>query len=202
MPYRGAPSKLSPVTETTDFLRANPVGHTEFLVGKAKAGSDTAWREILRRYRTMLVFHVRARIHGITIQDLEELLARVLSKVVAHIQGFEYRGEGSFRRWLAALVVNECRDEMEERATRNTETRELSEVADEAGAHSQALTAECEALVDKLGELDPYDRDLLIMRYFEKMSWGAIAEVLDCSLEKVQGDYALAFERLSRRLGA
>jgi DNA-directed RNA polymerase specialized sigma24 family protein len=89
------------VAETTDFLRRNPSGNTEYLVGKAKGGSEAAWREILRRYRTMLVFHVRARIHGVSTPDVEDLLQRVLQKVVVHIQRFEYRGEGSFRKWLA-----------------------------------------------------------------------------------------------------
>jgi RNA polymerase sigma-70 factor (ECF subfamily) len=126
----------------------------------------------------------------------------VLSKVLAHIQGFEYRGEGSFRRWLAALVVNECRSELEARAGLTTETRELTEVADVAGAASEELSAERKALLEQLGELDPFDRDLLIMRYFERMSWDAIAEALECSIEKTKSDFALAFQRLSRRLGA
>lgn len=190
------------MTDTTDFLRRNPFGHTEFLVEKAKGGSEAAWREILRRYHTMLVFHVRARIHGVSNADLEDLLQRVLAKVVAHIQGFRYQGEGSFRRWLAALVVNECRNEIEARAKRHTETRELTEVEDVAGAHSQELSAERKALLEQLGELDGYDRDLLIMRYFEKMGWEAIAEVLGCSIEKAKNDYDTAFQRLSRRLGA
>ncbi len=190
------------MADTTSFLRSNPVGHTEFLVEKAKGGSETAWRELLRRYRTMLVFHVRARIHGITSEDLEELLARVLSKVVVHIQAFRYEGEGSFRRWLAALVVNECRNELEANAWLRLETRELSEEEDKAGAHSAELSDERSDLLENLGALEPYDRDLLIMRYFEQLSWDAVADVLGSSIEKAKGDYDLAFERLARRLRA
>lgn len=190
------------MTDTTDFLREHPLGHTEFLVDKAKGGSETAWRELLRRYRTMLVFHVRARIHGISSEDLEELLARVLSKVVVHIQAFRYEGEGSFRRWLAALVVNECRNELEAKARLQTETRELTDEEDKAGAHSAELSAQRRILLENLGALDPYDRDLLIMRYFEKLSWDAVADVLGCSIQKAKSDCDLAFERLARRLRA
>jgi len=190
------------VADTTDFLRRNPDGNTEYLVDKAKGGSETAWREILRRYHTMLVFHVRSRIHGISSQDVEDLLQRVLSKVVVHIQRFEYRGEGSFRQWLAKLVVNECRNELKTREASGIETHELTEIEDKAGADSEELSAERRNLLEKLGELDPDDRDLLIMRYFEKMGWEAIAEVLGCSVEKARNDYDLAFQRLSRRLRA
>ena len=187
---------------TTDFLRENPAGHTEFLIDKAKSGSEAAWREILRRYKTMLAYHVRAQIHGVFKADVDDMLQRVLSKVVTHIQGFRYTGEGSFRRWLAALVVNECRNEVQSRALRAMEWCELTEVEDEAGARSQELSDERRVLIEKLGELDTDERDLLIMRYFEKMSWDAIADVLGCSIEKVKGDYERAFKRLSRELGA
>jgi RNA polymerase sigma factor (sigma-70 family) len=187
---------------TTEFLKQNPVGHTEFLVDKAKAGSETAWREIESRYRTMLRVHVRARIHGVSSADVDDMLQRVLSKVVTHIQAFKYRGEGSFRQWLAELVVNECRNELESRAVRSMEMCELTEVEDEARARSEELSAEHRHLVEMLGALAPDDRDLLIMRYFERMSWDAIADVLGCSIEKAKSDYERAFRRLSRRLGA
>jgi RNA polymerase sigma-70 factor (ECF subfamily) len=190
------------VGETTDFLRRNPSGNTEYLIDKARDGSEAAWREILRRYHTMLGFHVRARIHGISTPDVEDLLQRVLSKVVVHIRKFEYRGEGSFRKWLAKLVVNECKNEIQSQAALQTESRELTEVEDVARAHSEELSAERRNLLEKLGELEADDRDLLIMRYFEKMAWDAIADVLGCSIEKVKSDYDVAFQRLSRRLGA
>ena len=194
------------MSETSKYLRENPLGQTVYLLERARAGSDTAWREILRRYHTMLVFHVRASIHGIRTQDLEDLLQTVLSKAVAHLGKFQYTGEGSFRRWLATLVVNECRNELAARAAElrrlGTEPSELTEVPDEAGAASAAAHEERKALVTGLGELEQGDRDLLIMRYFERLSWDAIAEILGCSIEKAKGDYDVAFKRLARRLGA
>ena len=192
---------LSGVNNTSEVLRENP-GNTQYLVDKAKSGSEAAWRAILRRYRTMLVFHVRARIHGISRQDVDDMVQLVLAKVVRHIQAFQYRGEGSFRRWLATLVVNECQNELESRARKNTESCELTEVADAATARSQELADEYREVIEKMGELDEYDCDLLIMRYLEKKPWSAIAEILACSIEKAKGDYERAFRRLSRRLGA
>ena len=188
------------VVDTTDFLRANPIGHTQFLIEKAKGGSETAWREIHRRYRTMLALNVRGRMHGVSSADVEELLQRVLAKSWQHIAKFDYKGEGSFRRWLATLVVNECRNEITSRERHGTEARELTEVEDVAGSHSEEASAERRALIEKMAELSDYDRDLLIMRDFEKMSWDAIAEALRCSIEKAKRDYETALQRLSRKM--
>ena len=95
--------------DTTEFLRKNPEGHTEFLIERARSGSSTAWREIYRRYRKMLIVQIQARIPGYARRrfDEEDVLQQVLAKVYACIESFEYRGEGSFRRWLARLIVNE-----------------------------------------------------------------------------------------------
>jgi len=82
-----------------------------------------------------------------------------------------------------------------------TEPRELSEVEDMGAAERAELSAERRALFEQLGALAEEDRDLLIMREFERLSWEAIGEVLDCSIEKARRDHALAFQRLQRRLG-
>src|SRR5262245_52676102 len=99
--------------DTTRWLRDHPIGNTEFLVDKAKAGSQTAWNEIYKRYRTMLVANVQARISGYARRrfDSEDVLQLAFFRAWQCIQSFEYRGEGSFRRWLATLVVNTFRNE-------------------------------------------------------------------------------------------
>ena len=194
------------MTDTSELLRQNPVGNTEFLLERARAGSASAWRAILQRYQTMLEAHVRANIVGIARPDLEDLLQAVMAKVVAHLQRFTYQGEGSFRRWLATLVVNECRNELKGRAAKENRMRtvpcELTELEDARGAEREQQSAERLALLAKLGELDEADRDLLIMRYFEGLSWETVAEVLGCSIEKAHAAFELALQRLSRRLGA
>jgi hypothetical protein len=52
------------VGDTSEILRQSGGGNTEFLVSKAKAGSDAAWREIYRRYERMLIAQVQATFPG------------------------------------------------------------------------------------------------------------------------------------------
>jgi RNA polymerase sigma factor (sigma-70 family) len=81
------------------------------------------------------------------------------------------------------------------------EDRELEDIADVAGAEREELSEERARLIAKLGELDEEDRDLLIMRYFEDLSWDAIGEVLECSRDKARALYDQALDRLALRLG-
>jgi len=83
-----------------------------------------------------------------------------------------------------------------------TEPCELSDVEDAQGAERERLSAERDSLLAHLGQLDEEDRHLLIMRYFEELSWDAVADVLECSVDKARSDFVLALERLSRKLGA
>ena len=191
--------------DTAAFLSQHPLGNTEFLLERARAGSDVAWREILRRYRTMLVYQLRARIPGFARHhfDEEALLQDVFAKAWVHIARFEYRGEGSFRRWLARLIVNEFlnqkRARNEEVAQRACEAPELTQLEDKGAAESTASEQEHVALIQGLGELDEEDRDLIIMR-LEGLSWDAIAEALECTYETAKVRYAEALGRLTKRV--
>ena len=194
------------MSDTSELLRENLLGNTDFLLERARAGSQSAWRAILRRYQTMLEAHVRSVIVGISRQDVEDLLQVVLARVFLHIERFHYEGEGSFRRWLSTLVVNECKNELKARAAQANQVPtvpfDLSRLEDARGAERRELSGDLDLLLAHMGALDEADRDVLIMRYFEGLSWGAVAEVLGCSIDKAHSDYALAMERLARRLGA
>ena len=196
--------------DTSGFLRENPFGHTEFLVGKARGGSDSAWREIDRRYHTMLMAQVQARIPGFARRrfDAEDVLQTALTKAVQSIGSFEYRGEGSFRCWLATLVVNTFQNELKsQRAAREqpheTEVEhELDARMVHASQQASQLGQRRTAMLEVLGELSDEDRDILIQRHFEELSFDAIAAIQGCKREQARQLYSLAFERLQRRLRA
>jgi RNA polymerase sigma-70 factor (ECF subfamily) len=196
------------VSDTSSFLREHPFGHTEFLVGRARGGSQTAWQELHRRYHTMLVAQLQARIPGFARRrfDAEDVLQAALIRAWQSIDSFEYRGEGSFRRWLATLVVNTFRNELEaQRAERERgHETEVEPGAISAVAHGRdgELGLERAAVLEALGQLSDEDRDILIQRHFEELSFEAIAASQGCKRERARQLYSLAFERLQRRLRA
>jgi RNA polymerase sigma-70 factor (ECF subfamily) len=192
---------------TITFLREHPAGHTQFLVTRARAGSNEAWRELLRRYGKMLEVQVRWQIPGFARRAFgeDDVIQSALVNALRNIDSFEYRSEGSFRRWLTALVVNELQNQI--RAQR----AELANVPiDPTSAEDQTPdeSAKGEAsrrlsqieLIEKLGKLDHEDREVISMRVLEGLSWIAIGEVLDGSKDLAQARYHRAIARLQRLL--
>jgi RNA polymerase sigma-70 factor (ECF subfamily) len=196
------------VTDTTSFLRDHPVGHTDFLVGKARGGSQTAWQELHRRYHKMLVAQIQARIPGFARRrfDAEDVLQAALTRAWQNIHAFEYRGEGSFRCWLATLVVNTFLGELKaQRAARARAHETEAEPAPiDAAAHVRdgAVHAQRSAMLEALGEMSDEDRDILIQRHFEELSFDDIAAIQGCPRARARELYSQAFGRLQRRLGA
>jgi len=193
------------VSGTSKYLGENP--GTEVLVGKAKEGSQTAWREIHRRYRTMLVAQVQARIPGFARRrfDADDVLQEALLKVVQDIHAFEYRGEGSFRCWLATLVVNTFRNELRKQRAeheKHPETAVRPEHEHEAGKRSCEIDERKASMLEALGQMTDEERDILIQRHFEERTFDDIASILGCKREMARQKYSLAFERLQKRLRA
>lgn len=190
--------------ETSSYLRDHPAENTEYLVNKAKAGSQAAWERIYAQYRKMLIAHVQARIFGFARRrfDAEDLLQIAFKNAWMSIRDFEYRGEGSFRRWLATLIVNAFQNELRHPHV---------EAAPNEGGELEALPvpqAEVElgvdrtAMLEALGLLDDEDRDILIQRHFEELSFEDIARIQGCARESARTIYAQALKRLQRKLRA
>jgi RNA polymerase sigma-70 factor (ECF subfamily) len=84
------------------------------LVGRAQAGEEAAFREIVERYQTK-VFSI---IHGIVRQrnDTEDIAQQVFAKVYVSIRNFDFRS--SLITWIYKITVNECFDYLRKRKVR------------------------------------------------------------------------------------
>lgn len=178
---------------------------TEFLLRGARSGQEAAWREIYERYRTMMLVTIGARMPGFLRRrfDAEDVLQNAFAKAYAGLDSFEYRGEGSFRRWLRQIVFHEFRNLLRsqeaERASVPCDTRALPDGPRLEGgenAPSQILSEieSQEKLLAQMNRLSEDDQELLTMRIFEGMSWEEIGQVVGCSR-------ALASQRFTRTIG-
>lgn len=188
--------------DTTTFLRENPTGHSEFFVQRAKAGSQRAWDVLYARYRTMLVAHVQSQIRGSSRRRLdgEDVLQDAFIKVFRQIHTFEYRGEGSFRAWLVQIVLrtlwSEARTRPEEQ-TLESNVR-LADFPDPKGALAGGLDSPRALVLDALGQLGLEERDILIQRHMEDLSYEDIARILGRSRETARQLHLQAFARLQQ----
>jgi RNA polymerase sigma-70 factor, ECF subfamily len=193
--------------ETTSYLRANPTWHTGYLVDKAKTGSETAWKALFQRYHRMLTAQMQARFYGVVRRrcDAEDVLQTAFAKAFENIGGFQYQGEGSFRRWLARLVMNAFADELRSHRAEQKASVEhdgdLQTMEDRAETERSAAEQRNQAMLEALNRMDEEDRSIVIERLFEKLSYREIAANLGVSRETARQLFAQALSRLSRVMG-
>lgn len=129
--------------------------------------------------------------------DAEDVAQEVFLGVARGLQGF--RGTASLRSWLYRVTVNRAIDHLRRRGRRPAVRLPSGDVAqqprDEFGASPSstpdpmdraASLDKAAAVRDALGVLSPKLRAVLVLRYFEGLSYEELSEVLDCSMGTVK----------------
>lgn len=185
--------------------------HTADLLAQARGGNDVAWEVFYRRYRVRLLLDARHHMRGqyLGTHDTEDIVQSAFLAAWSTIQAFEYNGEGSFRAWLRRLVVTRVLSRLRQRAAEarhlpRAAPQLLAEASQDPGQGPEALAERAERtrrLLACLEELPELERDIVVMRDFERKRWREVAECCGRSLAYVQSRYGLAFKRLALRLG-
>lgn len=76
------------------------------LLEQAKAGEESAWRELQSLYTPLGYYWCRQS--GLSPRDAEEVWANVLGRLAEKLTQFEHNGrQGAFRKWLKTITRNE-----------------------------------------------------------------------------------------------
>ncbi len=178
------------------------------LVQRFKAGDETAFVEIVTRYRTRLV-HVALgllRIHA----DAEEIAQDTFIR--AHRSLNSFRGESSLAAWLHCITLNLARNRywyffrrrrhvtqsLDSTVSADTQTTYADLIASPAPgpareAASQEFSAEVTAC---MARLNPNQREILVLRNVRQVSYREIARLLGISIGTVKSRVAPARENL------
>ena len=78
------------------------------LVERARSGDKQAFEELCLNLRERLLATIRSRLGAAARQgtDPEDVLQGSFLRALHSIQRFEWRGEGSFRRWLESIAIH------------------------------------------------------------------------------------------------
>lgn len=153
-----------------------------YLVGAARDGDTDAFEELVRRHQDPM-FRFALRMTG-SRADAEE--AAQDGFVDAWRSLAQYRGDASFRAWLARIVTRRCLDVVAARRP----TVELPPVLEQPGGDVGARAEERDrlrALVEAILALPPDARAALVLREFQGLSYAEVAEALGASLPAVKG---------------
>lgn len=156
------------------------------LVERTIAGDRAAFEALVERH-SGVVYRVAARIVG--AQDADDVSQDALIRAFHRLP--QYRGDSPFESWLLRIVHNTALDSLRRR--RPTPVDMAEEVtAPETGQRRSPVssledTERSDRLVDKLRELRPEHRAVLVLRDLEGLSYDEIAGVTNSPIGSVRG---------------
>lgn len=195
---------------------------TQSLIVKAKLGNKEALNFLFARYQERVLRIVRLRLgHGmrekLKLQSMD-IVQEVFIAALKNLEKFEPKSMGAFLHWLSKIVENYIRDRMDysQSQKRHAVGGEVSidkQIGGLNGEHkisfqiksngplpSQfAVNKERKEFIDSLlQQLDSDDREIIIQRVLEEMTYKEIAELRQKneSEEAVRKRHARAFKQL------
>jgi len=174
------------------------------LIAKAVEGDHDAFTIIMKRYKDR-VFNTALRFLG-NYAIAEELTQDVFITVFRKLHTF--KGEAKFSTWLYRITVNHAKNRIGYLARRAHYRRdELMEYTQGDEAISLIPKTErpddrvgdremMEHLMDRLMALKKKDREIIILKDFEELSYEEIASILDIQLGTVKSRLSRARRQL------
>ena len=168
----------------------------------ARSGDGSALEQLLVRYQPQLWRYARRMCGDPT--EAEDVLQDAL---LAAVRGFsQYRGEAALRTWLFSILRHACFRERRQRqasGSRNADvdgaSAELASpdaIGPEQHASSRQLAA---AVVRAIDELEPAQREVLVLRDIEGLSASEVAELTSSSVESVKSRLHRARRNVQQR---
>ena len=159
----------------------------EQIIGRVRGGETRMFGELVRRYQDP-VYGMATRFVG-RGEDGQDIAQEVFLRVFRGLEHF--KGEARFSTWLYRITWNLCADWLR----RNRRPDRQITVVEEAGSiadgrvdlEEDLLEAEQRDAVRKaLDGLDERYRSVVVLHYYQKLSYDQIAEVLDMPVKTVE----------------
>jgi RNA polymerase sigma-70 factor (ECF subfamily) len=185
---------------------------SQYLVAAVHRGDHAALDALLRRHLPDLRTFVRAK-SGPQLRALEscsDLVQTVCREALQSVEHYEWRGEGSFRRWLFTLALNKLRNRADYYAAERRDAARLIAGSDVVGetpggfgpsqhAIANEAAAKLEACLDRLHE---EQREMILMARVIGMSHPEIAAELGVAEGAVRTRLSRAMARLATLMAA
>jgi RNA polymerase sigma-70 factor (ECF subfamily) len=193
---------------------------TKSLIASAKLGNIEALNKLFAKYQQRVLRIVRLRLTPGMRQKLKlqsmDIVQEVFMYAFEHFEDFEPKSEGHFLNWLSAKVKHYICDRLHyvSRQKRSSEGGEISvdqeydninntsvlklQIADDGTTPTQHIVKkESEALLDEiLCQLDEEDREIIINRNLEELTFAEIGQMYGKSEDAVRKQYVRAFKKL------
>jgi len=192
---------------------------TRSLIRDGKRGDADALSTLFARYQERVLRIVRLRLSPSLRDRLHVQSMDILQETFLHafqkLHDFEPTSEASFLHWLSRIVENVIRDQLDYSGAEKRDTakeRSLDQsiavstghvhlrdlIPDEGTSPTQAMARRGirSAVDDLLLELDEVERDLIIQRMLEGLTFGEMAVQLGRTEDAVRKHFNRSFQKL------
>lgn len=148
------------------------------LVEQIRLGDEKAAEELIRRYYTSVLRYCKRQCFN--LEKAEDLTQETFLKLFKNLSG--YKEKGKFKAYLYTIANHLCIDESRKMKDCSLENEE--EIRDECD--------ELRRIEDKseigylLNVLSPEQREAVILRFGEELSFWEIAKVMGCNMRTAQ----------------
>ncbi|MGO9175552.1 MAG: RNA polymerase sigma factor [Desulfobaccales bacterium] len=193
--------------------------NTVALIRAGKEGDEHALNTLFARYHTRVLRTVRLRLNSELRQRLRVQSIDIVQDVFLHafkkLPDFQPMGEGSFFHWLCQIVMNVIRDQLDfvsagkrasegecsldQTITVSSEHLRLRDlIAIEGTSPTQYVLKRAieEAVDDLLLELDEADKEVIIQRKLEGLTFGEMASYAGKSEDAIRKQFNRSFKKL------
>jgi len=183
------------------------VSSEKALVQKAKAGDRDAFAALVSAYEGK-IYNLALRYLG-NREDAMDASQEVFLRVFRFLPGFQE--ESGFSTWIYRIGVNVCKDMLAKRAKRGELSLELpdeeedyrtAEVAD-SRYDPEAIVEQAdlrESLAEAIGQLPQQQREMIVLRDIQGLSYEEIGQVLSLESGTVKSRLSRARENLRKKL--
>jgi RNA polymerase sigma-70 factor (ECF subfamily) len=169
---------------------------------RAQLGDEQAYSELVATYQTP-VYNLCYRMLG-SAQEAEDAAQETFWRAYRNLQHFD--ATRSFPTWLLSIAAHFCIDQQRRRRLPTIELDELldfEEITADPSPTPEKVAVEnedVEKIQQRLAELNPSDRAVLILRYFYEMSEDEICKTLSISKSAVKSRLHRARQHMAEQM--
>jgi len=180
----------------------------EELIGRAGEGDQEAIGALYELYQKRMISVAHARL-GNTLHSLTEsvdLVQSVWTDLLDELDDFEYRGPDSFYAWLRTCLLRKIDSKRRHYSTLKRDSKKVRNLESEEHLPSRATDPtpsqvvmggeEKEILMGLLGRFPEPQREILVLRLRDELTFAAIGEKVGRSAESVKKTYRRGIEKL------
>ncbi|MHA3771354.1 sigma-70 family RNA polymerase sigma factor [Verrucomicrobiota bacterium sgz303538] len=182
-----------------DMSEFAPITDAELLQNYEKGSSESAFTALVERYQTM-VLGTALRKTG-NLELAREIAQEVFAALARKARFLNTRA--SIGGWLHQATIYQAARTLQSEARRHARHERFAEEAPQVSmpVASSGTASDHLAVIDEaLGLLSAADREVIVLHYFQDLSYPEIAKVLGVNEPAVRQRVSRALERLGKRL--